>query len=73
MDQVSCEACDNYNFKISTIKAEAVYQPAPRKPYSEPTITVTRQRLHGDDKFSYLRSTLSRAVYIDDEVTLRIA
>ena len=52
MDQVSCEACDNYDMKISTTKAEVVYQPAPRKPYSEPTITMTRQRLHGDDKFS---------------------
>ena len=72
MDQVSPEACNNYDIKISTKKAEVVYLPAPRKPYSVPTITVTGQRLHGDDKFSYLGSTLSRAVYID-AVTLRTA
>ena len=37
----------------------------------KPTITAARQRLHDDDKFSYLGSTLSRAVHID-EVTARI-
>ena len=42
-----------------------------RKPYSEPTITVNGQKLQVVDKFSYLGSTLSRAVHIDDEVTAR--
>ena len=50
-----------------------MYQPAPGKPHSEPTITVNRQRLQVVDKFSYLESTLPRAVHIDDEVTARIA
>ena len=72
MDQVSHEACDNSDIKISTKKTEIVDKPAHRAPYSEPTITVTRQRLHDDDTFSYLGSTLSRAVHIDDEVTARI-
>ena len=31
------------------------------------------QGLQGVDKFTYLRSTLSRAVHIDDELTARIA
>ena len=39
MDRVS-QTCDNYDLKISTKKTEVVYQPAPGKPYSEPTITV---------------------------------
>ena len=74
IDQVSHKACDNYDIKISTKKTEVVTQPAYRIPYSEPTITATRQRLHDDDdKFSYLGSTLSIAVHIDDEVTARIA
>ena len=73
MVQVSYEACDKYDIKISTKKTEVVTQLAHRTPYSEPTITATRQRLHDDDKFSYLGSTLSRAVPIDDEVTARIA
>ena len=50
-----------------------VYQPAPGKPYKEPTITVKGQRLQIVDKFTYLGSTLSRVVHIDDEVNFRIA
>ena len=50
-----------------------VYQPAPGKPYNEPTITVKGQRLQVVDKFTYLGSALSRVVHIDDEVSARIA
>ena len=39
MDRVS-QACDNHDLTISMKTTEVVYQPAPRKPYSEPTITV---------------------------------
>ena len=53
-------------------KAEVVYQPAPGKPYKEPTITVKGQRLQVVDKFTYLGSTFSRVVHID-EVNARIA
>ena len=49
MDQVS-QSCDNYDITISTKKTEVVQQPAPGKPYNEPTST-------------YLESTLSRAVH----------
>ena len=51
-------------------KTEVVYEPAP---YSEPTINVNGQSLQVVDKFTYLGSALSRAVYIDDEVTARTA
>ena len=54
-------------------KTEVVYQPAPGKPYKKPTITVKGQRLQVVDKFTYLGSTLSRVVHIDDEVNARIA
>ena len=69
--QVS-DSCDSYDLTIS-IKNEVVYQPAPGKPYKEPTITVKGQRLQVVDKFTYLGSTLSRVVHIDDEVNARIA
>ena len=39
---------------ITIKKTEVVYQPAPGKPYKEPTITVKGQRLQVVDKFSYL-------------------
>ena len=58
----------NYVLKISTTKTEVVYQPAPAKPYSEPTIKVNGQRLQAVDKFNYLGST-----QLIDEVTARIA
>ena len=54
-------------------KTEVVYQPAPGKPYKEPTITVKCQRLQVVDKFTYLGSTLSRVVHIDEEANARIA
>ena len=72
MDRVS-QACDNYDLKISIKKTAVVYQPTLGNPYSEPTIIVNGQRLQVVAKFTYLGSTLSRAVHIDDEVTARIA
>ena len=72
VDQVS-DSFDNYDLSISIKKTEAVYQPAPGKPYKGPTITVKGQRLQVVDKFTYFGSTLSRIVHIDDEVNARIA
>ena len=72
MDRIS-HACDNYDLTHSTKKIELVHQPAPGKPYSEPTMTVNGQKLQVVDKFTYLGSTLSMAMHIDDEVTARTA
>ena len=70
VDRMS-KTCDKIQLTISTKKTEVVHQPAPGKPYSEPNITVNGQKLQVVDKFTYLGSTLSRAVHIDDEVTAR--
>ena len=53
-------------------KTGVVHQPAPGKQYNELTTTVKGQKLKVVDKFTYLGSTLSRAVHIDDKVTARI-
>ncbi len=50
-----------------------MYQPAPGKPYAEPNISVNGQRLGAVGKFTYLGSTFSRTVPIDDEVNNRLA
>ena len=42
VDRMS-KAYDNFQLTISTKKTEVVHQPAPGKPYSEPTITVNGQ------------------------------
>ena len=71
VDQIS-DFCDSYDLTINIKKTEVVCQPVAGKPYKEPTITVKGQRLKVVDKFTYLGSTLSRVVHIDDEVNSRI-
>ena len=72
MDKFS-SACDAFGLTISTKKTEVMYQPAPSKEYTESTITVNGEALKTVDKFTYLGSTLSRNVRINDEAVLRIA
>ena len=67
------EACNNFGLTISTKKTEVLHQPAPGKPYVESNITINGQRLNVVAKFTYLGSTLSRNVVIDDEVNVRLA
>ena len=67
------KAFGNFQLTISTKKTEVVHQPAPGKPYSESTITVNGRKVQFVDKFTYIGSTLSRAVHIEDKVTARTA
>ena len=60
VDRMS-KACDNFQLTISTKKTEVVHQPAPGKPYSEPTFTVNGQKLQVVDKFTYLGSRTAKA------------
>ena len=53
----------NFHLTISTKTTEVVHQPAPGKPYSEPTITVNAQKMRFADKFTYLGSTLQGSTY----------
>ena len=62
------DPCNNFGLTISTKKTEVMHQPAPRKPYVEPNISINGQRLNVVDKFTYPDSTLSRNVVIDDDV-----
>ena len=66
VDQVS-DSGESYDLTMSIKKTEVVYQPAPGKPYNEPSITVKGKQLQVEDKFIYLGSTLTRVVHIDDE------
>ena len=49
-----------------------MHQPAQGKPFKVPAITVKGAKLKTADKFTYLGSTLSRAVHIDDKAKLQI-
>ena len=66
-------ACTNFGLTISTKKTEVMHQPAPGKQYVEPNININGQRLNVVDRFTYLGSTLSRNVVIDDEINIRLA
>ena len=66
-------ACTNFGLTISIKKTEVLHHPAPGKRYTEPNITINGQRLKAVDKFTYLGSTLSRNVVIDDKVDARLA
>ena len=72
VDQFST-ACSNFGLTINTRKTEVMYQPAPGKQYQKPSVIVNGQKLAAVDKFTYLGSTLSRSVHIDDETDARIA
>ena len=53
-------------------KTEVMFQPAPGKPYLKPHITVNDTVLNDVEMFTYLGSTISRHVNIDEEITCRI-
>ena len=50
-----------------------MFQPAPGKSYVKSHITVNDTVLNDVEKFTYLGSTISRHMNIDEEVTCRIA
>jgi len=54
-------------------KTKVMHQPAPGKTYVEPNIHANSQRLSAVDKSTYLGSTLSSSIVINDEVNSRIA
>ena len=65
-------ACDNFGLTISSKKSKVMYQAAPGKPYVELNITIKGQRLTVVEKFTYLGSTFSKSVVMDDEVNARL-
>ena len=67
------EACSNFGLTINTEKTEIMYQPAPGKIYIEPLIKINGEKINVVNRFTYLGSTLSQSVNIDDEVDARIS
>ena len=50
-----------------------MYQPAPGKPYMEPSITIENLRLPVTKQFKYLGSVLSNDAQIDKDIQARIS
>ena len=61
-------ACDNFGLTITTKKTEVMHQLTPRKSYVDPIIAIKGQRLKVVEKFTYLGSTLSKSIVMDDKV-----
>ena len=66
-------ACTNFGLTISTKKTEVLYQPTSSSDQNEPSISANGLKLSNVNRFTYLGSTLSQEVHIDDEVNTRIA
>ena len=72
-DDKFTEVCNNSGLTISIQKTEVMHQPAPRKIYVKPNITINGQQLHTVDKFTYLGCALLKNTDTDDEVNARLA
>nr|VZI46302.1 unnamed protein product [Spirometra erinaceieuropaei] len=64
-------ACDNFGLIIITEKTVALHQPLTDATFLTPQINVNGAQLQVMDNFTYLGSSLSRTMTIDDEVTCR--
>ena len=51
-------------------KGGVMHQPTPKKPYVESNITIKGQRPKVVEKFTYLGSTLSKSIVLDDKVNM---
>ena len=50
-----------------------MYQPAPGKPYVEPSITIDNLQLPITKQFKYLGSVLSNDAQVDEDIKARIS
>ena len=66
-------AAKNYGLQISVTRTEVMHQPAPGKPYVEPSITVENLRLPVTKQFKYLGSVLSNDAQMDEDIQARIS
>ena len=66
-------AAKNCGLPISITKTEVMYQPAPGKPYMEPTITIDSIQLPTTKQFKYLGSVLSNDAQMDEDINARIS
>lgn len=67
------KACSNLGLTINTEKTEIMYQPAPCKTYTKPIIKANGVKLNIVNRFTYMGSTLSQNVNIDDGMITRIS
>ena len=58
---------------VSLKKSEVLYQPKPGSSYTPPVVKVYDTPLTSVDKFSYLGSTLSQKIVVNDDISMRLS
>ena len=69
---VFAATCKSFGLEINLKKTVVMFQPAPGKSYTEPSIFIENTKLKVVDDFDYLGSTLTRDGSLDNEVYHRI-
>ena len=62
-----------FGLTVSLKKSEVLYQPKPGSSYTLPVVKVYDTPLTSVDKFSYLGSTLSQNIVVDDDISMRLS
>ena len=65
-------ACDAFGFTINIKKTVVMFQPAPGKTYTKPSIFVKDRLLEVVDEFVYLGGKVTRTGSLDGEIAARI-
>ncbi len=63
----------HFGLTVSLKKSEVLYQPKPGSSYTPPVVEVYDTLLTSVDKFSYLVSTLSQNIVVDDDILMRLS
>nr|VZI52291.1 unnamed protein product [Spirometra erinaceieuropaei] len=66
-------ACDKFGLLTNTEKTVVMHQSPPDAAYVAPQLNVNGAQLQVVDNVTYMGSTLSRSIKIDDEVARRIS
>ena len=62
-----------FGLTVRLKKSDVLYQPKPGSSYTPPVVKVYDTPLTSVDKFSYLGSTLSQNIVVDDDISMRLS
>ena len=62
-----------FGLTVNLNKSKVLYQPKPGSSFTPPVVIVYGTPLTSVDKFSYLGSTLSQNIVVDDDISVRLS
>ena len=66
-------AAQRFGLTVHLKKSQVLYQPKPGSSYTPPVVKVYDILLTSVDKFSYLGSTLSQNIVVDNDISMRLS